>query len=186
MSVTAQQALAVYSQADVLYTEHEVEAAIERMAQEITAQFKDSNPLVLCVMTGAVVIAGKLLTRLDFPLQLDYLHATRYCGQTRGGELHWLVKPVTSLQDRVVLIIDDILDEGYTLQAIIAECKALGAREVHCAVLVHKLHGRTQDVTARFVGLAVADRYVFGYGMDYQGYLRNAPGIYAVKETDNV
>lgn len=184
MLVTAEQALNVYSHAELLYTQDEVEAALVRMAREISAMLKGQEPLVLCVMTGGIVPAGKLLTLLDFPLQLDYIHATRYLGEICGGELHWLNKPSHSLKDRVVLVIDDILDEGLTLAAIIEECKAAGAREVQCAVLTRKVHPRKQWVKAEFVGLEVADRYVFGYGMDYKGYLRNAHGIFAVKETD--
>src|SRR3990172_9534682 len=182
MPVTAQQALSVYTQADLLYTQDQVEAALTRMAAEISAALHDSDPIVLSVMTGGMIPAGKLLTQLHFPLQLDYIHATRYTGKTQGGTLHWRVKPTYPLHDRVVLVIDDILDEGLTLAAIVADCKAAGARAVYSAVLVDKLHDRKNGMRADFVGVSVADRYVFGYGMDYKGYLRNAPGIYAVKE----
>jgi len=180
MSITAQQALGVFKQAQQLYSQAQVEAALTRMAAVITAQLSESNPLVLCVMTGAVIPAGQLLTQLNFPLQLDYIHATRYRGQTQGGELHWLVKPVSTLQGRVVLIIDDILDEGFTLAAIIDDCRAAGAHSVYTAVLVDKIRDRKHGMRADFVGLEVEDRYIFGYGMDYKGYLRNAAGIYAV------
>ncbi|MEO5702803.1 MAG: hypoxanthine-guanine phosphoribosyltransferase [Gammaproteobacteria bacterium] len=182
MSITAQQAREVYEQADLLYSEHQVEAALTRMAAAISARLSNSNPLVLCVMTGGMVTTGKLLTQLDFPLQVDYIHVTRYRGATLGGELQWVARPACSPQDRVIIVIDDILDEGVTLAAIIDEFRELGAREVYSAVLVDKLHERKHDVQADFVGLMVEDRYVFGYGMDYHGYLRNAPGIYAVKQ----
>lgn len=181
MSVTPQQAEQVYREADCLYSRAEVEAAIAGMANAITLQLSDSNPLVLCVMTGALIPMGQLLTHLDFPLQIDYVHATRYRGETCGGELHWLARPRTPLQDRVVLVVDDILDEGVTLQAILEELRAQGARAVYSAVLVEKEHTRKNGLQADFVGLTVPDRYVFGYGMDYKDYLRNAPGIYAVR-----
>lgn len=172
----------MYAQADVLYRAEEVEAALDRMAVEITQAIRESDPVVLCVMTGGLIPMGKLLTRLDFPVQIDYLHATRYCGETRGGELHWIARPQTPLRDRVVLVVDDILDEGLTLAAILRQCRAEGAKEVYCAVLVEKLHDRkAKGIKADFIGLQVQDRYVFGYGMDYKGYLRNAPGIFAVK-----
>jgi hypoxanthine phosphoribosyltransferase len=182
MSITARQALEVFEQADLLYSENQVEAALTRMAAAISAQLSNSNPLVLCVMTGGMIASGKLLTQLHFPLQLDYIHVTRYGGATQGGELHWVAKPAYTPKDRVVLVIDDILDEGLTLAAIIEECRAAGAREVYSAALVDKLHDRKHGIRADFVGLPVADRYVFGYGMDYHGYWRNAPGIYAVKD----
>lgn len=161
-----------------------METALDRMADEITASLKDSDPLVLCVMTGGIVAAGKLLTRLNFPLQLDYMHATRYRGATEGGALHWLARPATPLQGRVVLVVDDILDEGWTLAAILEECKTQGASAVYSAVLVDKMRDRKNALQADFVGLKVADRYVFGYGMDYYTYLRNAPGIFAVKDSE--
>lgn len=184
MSVTAEQALEVYTHADCLHSQAEVEAALTRMAGEIAARLKGSNPLLLCTMTGGVVVTGQLLTRLDFPLQVDYLHATRYASGTQGGALQWNARPATALRDRVVLVLDDILDEGNTLAAILEYCKTEGAREVYSAVLVDKLHDRRCDVRADFVGLTVPDRYVFGYGMDYKNYWRNAPGIFAVREED--
>jgi len=183
MPITPKEAFAAYAEADQLYTAQQVEQALERMAQEITGKLRDSNPLVLCVMLGGMIPAGRLLGRLEFPLQLDYIHATRYRGKTSGGELHWIARPSAPLEGRVVLVIDDILDEGITLAAIVGECKAQGAREVYTAVLVDKKHDRKEGMAATFTGLEVDDRYVFGCGMDYKGYLRNIPGIYAVKGT---
>lgn len=180
--ITAQQAQQVYDEAECLFERREVEAAIAQMASAITTQLAEKNPLVLAVMSGALIPAGILLSHLDFPLQIDYIHASRYRGETSGGELHWRVRPRYELAGRTVLIIDDILDEGLTLQAIIESCREQGATEVHSAVLVKKLHQRNIGIEADFVGLEVADRYLFGYGMDYKEYLRNAPGIFAVKE----
>src|SRR5690606_30067768 len=127
------------------------------------------------------IFAGKLLTQLDFPLELSYLHATRYRNETSGGELFWKAKPEISFIDRDVLIIDDIYDEGHTLSAIIDFCRHAGARQVHTAVLIDKTHDRKArpDLKADFVGLPCEDRYIFGYGMDYKGYWRNAAGIFA-------
>lgn len=184
MTANRQEAQAVYAKADLLHSRQAIETALDRMATDISAQLSETNPLVLCVMIGGLIPAGGLLTRLDFPMQIDYIHATRYRGATQGGTLRWIAKPACSMQDRVVLLIDDILDEGITLAAIIDECKVEGAREVHTAVLVEKLHDRKNGLKATFKGLDVEDRYVFGYGMDYKGYLRNAPGIYAVADED--
>ncbi|MDP1707843.1 MAG: hypoxanthine-guanine phosphoribosyltransferase [Gammaproteobacteria bacterium] len=184
MPVNVSKALDVYAHAECLYDQAAVEAALTRMAGEIADRLKGSNPLLLCTMTGGVVVTGHLLTRLDFPLQIDYLHATRYASSTQGGALQWNARPVTPLRDRTVLVVDDILDEGNTLAEILEYCKTEGAREVYSAVLANKLHDRKCDVHADFVGLTVPDRYVFGYGMDYKSYWRNAPGIFAVREED--
>ncbi|UFH48654.1 hypoxanthine-guanine phosphoribosyltransferase [Pseudomonas sp. KNUC1026] len=173
----------VMEEADCLYSEAEVEAAIAQVGERITAEMAESNPVVFCVLNGGLIFAGKLLTHLRFPLEASYLHATRYRNETRGGDLFWKAKPEISFIDRDVLIIDDILDEGHTLSAIMDFCRHAGARSVRTAVLIDKAHDRkaSPDLKADFVGMSCIDRFIFGYGMDYKGYWRNAPGIYAVK-----
>ena len=181
---TPDEAWRVLDSADRLYDQASVEAALDRLAEEIGARVGDQDPLLLCVMTGGLVPAAELFTRLRFPVQLDYLHATRYRGGTRGHDLQWICPPSQPLKDRTVLVVDDILDEGLTLAAILEYCREQGARAVYSVVLVEKLHERRAgDLQADFVGLQVEDRYVFGYGMDYHGYLRNLRGIYAVAES---
>ena len=172
----------VQKNADLLVSEIEVEAAIDKMAEQINLMLGDRNPVMLCAMNGGIVTAGKLLTRLTFPLTIDAVNASRYRGATQGGEIQWILKPGTSLQGRTVLIVDDILDEGYTLDAIIQYCHEQGASSVYSAVLVDKKLDHPKPVSADFIGLEVEDRYLFGYGMDYKGYLRNAAGIFACKE----
>jgi len=168
----------------MLYSTEEVEAAIDTMARAITGELQDKNPVILCLMIGAVIIVGKILTRLNFPLQLEYVHATRYQGTTTGGNVQWVRSPSVPLKDRTVLIIDDILDEGVTLATMIEECKKAEAAKIYTAVLADKQTKTNRALQkADFTGLTLPDQYVFGYGMDYKGYLRNAPGIYAVKKS---
>ena len=173
----------IQAEADLIYSATEVEAAIEKLAEDITLVLADKNPILLCLMIGGVVLTGKLLPLLNFPLQVEYVHATRYQGETNGGTLHWIRKPTISLQDRHVLIVDDILDEGRTLKAMVEECKNSQAKTIKTAVLADKQLNRERCFKqADFTGMTVPNRYVFGYGMDYKEYLRNAPGIYAVNE----
>jgi hypoxanthine phosphoribosyltransferase len=173
---------AVYEQATCLYTPTQIEVALDKMASEIQQQLHDKNPIILCVMIGGMIPMANLLLRLDFPLEVDYVHATRYRGEISGGELHWKVRPSVELSGRTVLVVDDILDGGVTLAAILAEIKTMGAKEVYSAVLVDKHHKRVENGLehADFVGLEIEDHYIFGYGMDYNEYLRNAPGIFVV------
>ena len=173
----------VLSEADLLVPEADVEAAIKRMAEEITSQLKETRPVLLCVMNGGLIFTGQLLTRLVFPLEVDYVHATRYGHEINGANLQWTVRPQLDLAGRTVLLLDDILDEGVTLAAIADYCHRQGASKVMMAVLVEKLHLRkvTPGMRADFTGIEVGDRFLFGYGLDYKGYWRNAPGIYAVK-----
>jgi len=173
----------VLKEADILFTPEEVEAALNRMAIEITKTLAGKNPLVLCTMIGAAIPAGILIPKLDFPLELDYVHVTRYRGDTTGGQIEWIRKPGAEINGRTILVLDDILDEGITLSALIEECRKNGAVNIFTAVLVDKKINRSRSFSkADFTGLIVPDRYVFGYGMDYKGFLRNAPGIYAVKQ----
>jgi hypoxanthine phosphoribosyltransferase len=181
--ITAVEAQKVYSEAECLYTNEQVQAAIDLMADRVTGVIGGRDPVILCVMTGGIILTGQLLPRLHFPLQLDYIHATRYANQTQGGQLTWIAKPRVPLAGRVVIVVDDILDEGITLAAIVKACKDAGATAVYSAVLVNKRHDRKNGFDADFVGLEVDDRYVFGFGMDYKGYLRNAKGIYAARES---
>lgn len=172
----------VLAKAELLYTESQVSQAIEEMAMAINQELYQKHPICLSVMLGGLIPTGQLLPRLNFPIELDYIHASRYRGATHGSELHWIKHPDCQLKGRTVLIVDDILDEGLTLRAIVDYCKHAGAQEVFTAVLVEKeLEQRPGLQQADFVGLTVPNRYVFGYGMDYQGQLRYVPGIYAVQ-----
>ena len=173
----------VFEEADLLASQDEVERAIDRMATEITESLHDKRPLVLCVMNGGLIIAGQLLPKLRFPLEIDYVHATRYGDKTKGAGLEWKAMPKEDMKGRTVLLLDDILDEGVTLESLARHCREQGAAEVFLAVLVEKLHLRKviPGMRADFSGLDVGDRFLFGYGLDYKGFWRNAPGIYAVK-----
>ncbi len=184
MAISPAVAEAVYQRSDCLFDRDQVQQAFDRLAAEIESRLKGQNPLFLCVMTGGMVPASELLMRMDFPLELDYVHATRYGSETSGKTLQWLVRPRKSLQGRRVLVVDDILDEGLTLGEIVAWCKEQGAQEVLSAVLVDKDRPRSGLAKADFTGLVVPDRYVFGCGMDYKGYLRNVPGIFAAQKDD--
>jgi hypoxanthine phosphoribosyltransferase len=173
---------AILEGAECLYSEDEINQALDRMAKDITHKLQDENPLILCVMTGALITTGHLVTRLHFPLEMDYIHATRYRGTTRGGDLHWLVEPRQSLKGRTILVVDDIMDGGLTLAAIIDYCKQAQAKAVYSAVMVCKQRVREPGVNFEpdFFGVTTEDKYLFGFGLDYEEYLRNVPGIYAV------
>jgi len=174
---------AVRAGARCLASMDEVHRACDAMARDITARLKDANPLLLCVMTGGAMPLGLLLERLDFPLQVDYVHLTRYGLATSGGDITWIKRPPASIAGRTVLVIDDILDHGLTLRALLDECRALGAAEVLSAVLVTKRMAHRAGLDAAdFSALTLPDEYLFGCGMDYKSYLRNAPGIFAVGE----
>ena len=174
----------VEKKATRLFTKEDIEQGLDNMARAISDKLSESNPVVLCVMIGGLIPAGNLLPRLDFPLELDYVHATRYSHETVGhAEILWVAKPRLSLKNRNVLIIEDILDGGLTLAAIVDYCHEQGAQAVYTAVLLNKKNAKRLpggSVSADFTAMTMNQGFVFGYGMDYNGYLRNAPGIYVV------
>lgn len=181
--MTPEQALVALQEAELLYSSTQISSALDRMAALITAELAKRDPLVLLVMNGGFVLGAHLLARLHFPLRVGYLHATRYRGQTRGGEITWIAHPRPSVAEQVVLVVDDIFDEGDTLQSILAKIRQAGAQAVYSAVLVNKRHDRKPaGLMVDFVGLEVPDRYVFGCGMDYQEYWRQLPAIYAIRD----
>ncbi len=182
---TAVEIAAIAGRATRIHDAGEVEAALDRMAREVAAELADRDPILLCVMNGGLIVTGLLALRLRFPLQLDYLHVGRYRGATAGGELEYRTMPALELRGRAVLVVDDILDEGHTLAAVLRFCRQQGAARTLSAVLADKQRPRPGTLTAAdFTGLRVPDRYVYGYGMDYGNYLRNADGIYAVADED--
>ncbi len=179
--MTPEQARKVLAEADLVHDAATVDAAIRRLAGEITAALGERNPLVLVVMKGGIYLAGQILPLLGFPLSVDYVHVSRYGDAITGGQLRWKAEPTESLRGRTVLVLDDILDVGDTLNAVRSRLLGLGAQSVACAVLADKETGKPKPCVPEFVGLKVPNRYVFGCGMDVSGAWRNLPAIYSVK-----
>ena len=179
-----EEARRIMAEADLIIPAEVAATAVKRVASEINQRLAQSNPLVLAVMGGAVVFTGQLLPLLDFPLDFDYLHASRYGDVTTGGELAWRVEPRADVEGRIVLVIDDILDEGITLAEIRSRLLAQGAAEVLTAVFADKnleRPGHEKPIRADFLGVVLPNRFVFGYGMDVKGAWRNLPAVYAVR-----
>ena len=167
---------------ELIYDANQLDLALDQLAATLNHTMAATNPVVLCVMNGALIFSGHLLTRFTFSCELDYVHATRYRNTTQGDNLKWLAYPNCSLKDRAVLVLDDILDEGITLKAIEEYCYSEGASKVETAVLLHKKHNRCcYDIKPENVALKVEDKYVFGFGMDYEGQFRHLNAIYSIK-----
>jgi len=167
---------------EVLFERASLESAIHRIAAEINADYAGERPVFLTVMHGGMIFASLLSLELNFDVEFDYLHATRYRGATTGSGLAWLHRPATPLEGRRVLIADDILDEGHTLKAVKHWCEDQGAADVRIAVLAEKIHDRrVEDIDADYIGIEVPDRYVFGFGMDFNEQGRNLSGLYALR-----
>ena len=176
----SEEAWRVLRTAELVHSAEAVNGAVVRMSREITSALGGSMPLVLSIMGGAVVFTGQLLPLLEFPLEFDVLQLSRYRDQTQGGDISWKLMPGANVKGRTVLVLDDILDEGNTLEEVRARILEAGASAFYSAVLADK--ERPKKIRADFVGLKVPNRYVFGYGMDVRGMWRNLPAIYALRE----
>lgn len=174
---------AVLPRARRIHSREVLDAAITRMGCDITSVLQGERAVFLTVMNGGMFFAVPLALAIACDLEFDYVHATRYGDATSGSRLEWLREPRAALADRTVILADDILDEGYTLQALREYCMAAGAKRVLIAVLCVKRHDRrVPGLEADFVGVEVPDRYVFGCGLDYYGQGRNLSDIYALEE----
>lgn len=178
-----EEALEVFRNSEEIVTAEQVNRSVDTMAKAIKDAIGDEFPMVLSVMGGAAVFTGMLLPRLDFPLEFDYIHLSRYNNKTVGGEMQWRVAPRESVKGRTVLVLDDILDEGETMAAIRSRIIDMGAAEFYSAVLCEKTLSKSKPLYPDFCGFNVPDRYVFGCGMDAKGYWRNLPTIRALKNT---
>lgn len=186
MKTTNSQEIAIdadFPVAEVIYSSEQIASAMDVLATHLNDKLANKNPVVLCVMNGGLIFTGHLLTRCSFSCELDYIHATRYRNTTQGSDINWVVYPTASLKGRHVLILDDILDEGVTMLAIKDYCLKQGAIQVDMAVLVKKSHDRCcLELDQRDYALTVEDKYVFGFGMDYEGKFRHLNAIFALQE----
>jgi hypoxanthine phosphoribosyltransferase len=181
IAVAVEDARAARRAAKRIVSARGVASALQRMADEIGAQLAGENPVVLAVMHGGVFAAVELCKRLHFPHEFDYVHVTRYANRTKGGAIEWRKRPSKRLAGRTVLVVDDVLDRGHTLRALHAELARVGVAARQTAVLVVKrVLSKRPRPKVDYVGVEVDDRYVFGCGMDYRGYWRGLPALYAL------
>lgn len=175
--------LAARDAAELVVGADEVQLAIDQLAVRLIVALESANPLVLCLLNGGLPFTAELIKRFSFPLELSYLHATRYGPRTSGSQLNWLARPPVQVAGRHVLLVDDIFDAGETLMQVAQWLRGQGAREVTTVVLVDKDVARAEGRRVDYAALRCPDRFLFGCGMDFRGYWRNLPAIYALPKT---
>jgi len=184
IDIHLERATVIRKNAELICSSEKVQAAVSRIAHELNERFSKSDspayPLVLGVMGGAVVFTGQLLPQLTFPLEFDFIHVSRYGDEDYCGEVVWKVIPRQNVMNRTVIVLDDILDEGETLAHVKQRLIDMGAAEVILAVFADKTINKKKPVVPDHVGITVPNKFVIGYGMDWQGYWRNLPDVWAV------
>ena len=170
------------SNSSLIYSNEEINSAIEDLANNCNSKFINQKITVLPVMKGALIFAGQLVSKLNFCCELDYIHASRYSNNEAQSKLDWKYQPnIDLIKDKVILVLDDILDEGITLNNIKKKLLEMGAKEVLIGVLFDKKINKQKPIKVDFIGLEVPNSYVYGFGLDFKGIGRNIPHLYAYK-----
>jgi hypoxanthine phosphoribosyltransferase len=179
MQLDYKKAQDILDKSSILYTKDEISKEVHRLAKAIEEDIKDDIPVFLSVMNGGLFFTSELLQNINSPFILDYIHASRYGGETFGAShITWYRQPkAEDIKGKNVYIIDDILDEGYTLVEIVRYLKSIGALSCKIVVLINKEIGKTKPIKADFVGLNAPNKFLFGCGMDIFGLYRQIPNI---------
>jgi len=160
----------------------EIDRAVSRLAREISRDLGDKNPLFLVILNGAFVFAADLLRKTGMDCELSFVKLASYAGTQSTGSIRELIGLNESVAGRSVVIIEDIIDTGVTVDDIIGKARALGAREVKVAALLFKPGAFLRDYRIDYVGMEIPNDFIVGYGLDYNGGGRNLPDIYRIVE----
>jgi hypoxanthine phosphoribosyltransferase len=165
----------------VLIGEAKIAARVRELAADIERDFTGKDLLVVALLTGTVPFLADLIRHIALPMRLDFMGVSSYGNSTAPGELVFTKELRLEARDRDVLLVDDILDTGKTLRAVIDKLNALQPRSLKTCVLLEKKSRRTETIPADYVGFEVPDEFVIGYGLDYAERYRNLPFIGVLK-----
>ncbi len=166
----------------VLVAEEDIRRRVDEMGKEITRDYAGMQPIAVCVLRGAIPFYADLIRRIDLPVTVDTITVSSYGSGTVSGKLKVITDMRTSVEGRDVLVVDDIIDSGRTSVALIEMLKERGAKSVRTCALLDKPSRRVVDIKGDYVGFAIPDEFVVGYGLDWNEKFRNLPHVYTLKE----
>ena len=162
----------------VLFDEQAIHRRLDQIAAQISNDYRDRELTVIAVLNGSLVFMADLMRRIQLPLRLDCLSVASYHDKAQtSGEVIFKQIALPDVQDRHILILDDILDSGHTLAAIREKLETAGPRSIKVCVLLSKKKTRARAVDADYLGFEIEDEFVVGYGLDYDERYRNLPSI---------
>jgi hypoxanthine phosphoribosyltransferase len=163
-------------------SQEEIEAAIEKLAEAINTDYENKFPLFIAILNGSFMFAAELFKRLVIPAEICFIKLASYKGTTSSGHVITSIGLDTEVKDRHVIILEDILDTGKTLSNFLPQLYNMQPASLKIAALLHKPEATVYDVPLDYNGFKIADKFVVGFGLDYNGYGRNIPAIYQLKE----
>lgn len=166
----------------ILLSEKEIEVKVQELGKMLAAEYRDKNPLVICVLKGAVVFMADLIRHMDIPCEMDFMAVSSYGSGTESSGMVKILKDLdTSVQNRHVLVVEDIMDSGLTLSRLVELLRHREAASVKVVTLLNKPERRKVDISPDYSGYDIPDEFVVGYGLDYSEHYRNLPYIGVLK-----
>jgi hypoxanthine phosphoribosyltransferase len=157
-----------------------IQAEVSRIAEDMNRDLADKNPIFLGILNGAFMFASDLFKQINIPCQITFLKLASYEGIQSSGTVKQLIGINQDLKDRTVVILEDIVDTGITLETIIRQLSGYQPKEILVATMLHKPDALQKKVKLDYVGFNIPNEFVLGYGLDYNGYARNLPEIYTL------
>ncbi|MGK5511107.1 hypoxanthine phosphoribosyltransferase [Brevibacillus formosus] len=166
----------------ILLSEEDIAGKVRELGETLAAEYKDKNPLVICVLKGAVIFMADLIRHMNIPCEMDFMAVSSYGSGTESSGMVKILKDLdTSVQDRHVLVVEDIMDSGLTLSRLVELLRHREAASVKVVTLLNKPERRKVDISPDYKGYDVPDEFVVGYGLDYAEHYRNLPYIGVLK-----
>jgi hypoxanthine phosphoribosyltransferase len=162
--------------------EHQIHTAVQTVGEQINIEFAGKNPLFVVILNGAFMFAADLLKCISIPCEITFMKFSSYDGTSTSGTATEIKGINESLQGRNVIIVEDIVDTGITMEHVLASVHQMGAKSVTVATLLQKPEALQRDVKVDYVALKIPNDFIVGYGLDYDGYGRNLKDIYTVMD----
>lgn len=169
-------------QFELFISEDRIQREVSRIAEEMNRDLAHKDPIFLGILNGAFMFAGDLYKQLTFPCQITFLKLASYSGTQSTGTVKQLIGINLDLKDRFVVVLEDIVDTGVTLETIIRQLSGYEPSDIRVATFLHKPEATLREVKLDYVGLEIPNDFILGYGLDYDGYGRNFKEIYQVVE----
>jgi len=160
-----------------------IQKEVSRIAMEMNRDLAKKDPIFLGILNGAFMFASDLYKQLKFPCQITFLKLASYSGTKSTGNVKQLIGINRELKDRVVVVLEDIVDTGVTLETILRQLSGFEPAEIRVATLLHKPEACLREVELDYVGMEIPNNFILGYGLDYEGYGRNIKEIYQLVDS---